>query len=291
MLLVRSDSLDAHTNLAAEELLMERVGEFGSILFLWQSRKAVVIGKNQNPWKECRWRKLFSEGGQLGRRVSGGGAVYQDEGNLNYCFFIERGQYKPDEPYERVIEALDTLGIPAARSGKSSIYAGGRKVSGNAFCLRKNAAMHHGTLLVSTDMEPLHDCLVLNPAPIQDKAVASIPAKTVNLSELRSGLQVSDVRSALADAFGSVYGHDETAGLELLDRNSLLKETEKHAGWDWLFGHTPVFETELPGIGWFQVKKGLIQQVRLTQPVNEDVKGKTFTPESLSLPQCSTDWF
>ena len=111
MLIVESQSLDVYRNLAIEEYLMEQVTDRGPVLFLWRSDRAVVIGKNQNPWRECRLDRMQADGVPLARRISGGGTVYHDEGNLNYCVMVDRAIYRKDQAYEMVIRALDSFGL------------------------------------------------------------------------------------------------------------------------------------------------------------------------------------
>ena len=112
MLIVQSSSTDVYRNLAIEEYLMEHAVDHGPVLFLWQSDCAVVMGKNQNPWRECRLNLMREEGIPLARRISGGGTVYHDIGNLNYCVIVDRTQYREEQAYKMVSEALEIFGNP-----------------------------------------------------------------------------------------------------------------------------------------------------------------------------------
>lgn len=153
-LIYKSDSLDPWYNLAVEEILLDTVRD-GFILYLWQNRDTVVIGKNQNPWKECRVRMLEKDGGYLARRLSGGGAVFHDLGNLNFTFLMNRSDYDLEKQVNVILTAVRSLGIPAEKNGRNDLVINGRKFSGNAFCFRKNSAYHHGTILVSSSLEKM----------------------------------------------------------------------------------------------------------------------------------------
>ena len=178
MLVVRTENLDPWRNLALEELCLDRVGQGGRILFLWQSSDAVVVGKNQNPWLECSLTAMEKGGAKLARRLSGGGAVFHDSGNLNFAFLMPRREYKDKTIFNIVIKALKHFDVQAAVMGKSSLAVNGRKVSGNAFCYRHENVLHHGTLLISTDLEKMNRYLASTHRHIRSRAIGSNPAIT-----------------------------------------------------------------------------------------------------------------
>ncbi|MDF7801005.1 biotin/lipoate A/B protein ligase family protein [Pontiellaceae bacterium B1224] len=242
MLICESRSMDVFHNLAIEEYLMDYVTDCGPILFLWQSECAVVIGKNQNPWKECRLDWMEKEGVPLARRISGGGTVYHDAGNLNYCVITARETYREEQAYRLIFQALERFGIRAEKTGKSNLSVNGLKFSGNAFAFRKGRAMHHGTLLLQTDLERLNRYLGSMVDGIETHAIASVPATVTNLN-----LQKADLADAIKLCFQSEYGTGNPAyyGEQDLDAARLNEIKSRQISNDWKFGATPRFVVEM----------------------------------------------
>lgn len=247
---VRSDSLDPYVNLALEQQLFDDLSPDEVVLYLWQNRSSVVIGRHQNPWIECDLDAMRLENVQLVRRVSGGGAVYHDPGNGNFTFLAPASAYSERRQFSLVIAALRKLGIEAVLSERNDILIGNRKVSGNAFRYRKDKSYHHGTLLVATDLDRL--TRFLNPTAggvLESKGIASVRSRVVNLSELHRGLTWDDVCEALIAAADSEYGSasahlrsSPSVGERPLATPDALSERQRElAGWEWIFGHTPDF--------------------------------------------------
>src|SRR6056297_3762446 len=143
-----STSFDPWHNLAFEEYLLNQVEENEVILYLWQNDNTGVIGRNQNAWKECRSELLAEEGGKLARRLSGGGAVYHDLGNLNFTFIMDKDNYNLKKQLKVILEAVRDQGIEAEFSGRNDLVVKSKKFSGNAFYFGSETAYHHGTILV-----------------------------------------------------------------------------------------------------------------------------------------------
>jgi len=241
MLVIRSDQQNPHYNLALEESLLNRVDEHDYILLFYQNENAVVIGKNQNPWRECRLPLMREEGCALARRITGGGAVYHDLGNLNFSFMMRRTAYKEQRQYEIILAALDTLGVAAHIEGRTSLYYKDRKFSGHAFCFRKNAALHHGTLLLRSDLDKLQRYLGEAVSNIDTKAVASIPAKVMNLSEIVPSIDATSMMDLIVEAASKAF--DRTPLLQDVDSLGLdvVGKARQQASWEWLYGRTPAF--------------------------------------------------
>ena len=148
-----TDKMNPYENLAREQVLLEDGPKDGVVLYLWQNEKTVVIGRNQNAFKECRVSLLEEEGGHLARRLSGGGAVFHDSGNLNFTFILPREDFDIPRQMEVIRLACLHFGIPAEISGRNDLTANGQKFSGNAFYTSESRAYHHGTILLNADME------------------------------------------------------------------------------------------------------------------------------------------
>ncbi|TAN37814.1 MAG: hypothetical protein EPN23_04685 [Verrucomicrobia bacterium] len=258
MFLVRTENLDVHRNLALEECLLDRAAAHGPALFLWRSAGAVVIGKNQNPWREVNLAVLRAEGLALARRISGGGTVFHDAGNLNYALCLSRDSYDQDEVFDRLVRAFQRAGIPAARGPHHGLLAAGRKFSGSAFCFRRHGALHHGTLLINANLERLQRTLT-GGLGLTTRAIASHPMPVVNLAELQPGC---DVERIVIEAFAQ---DAETVDDEFLETLPWRELAERHRSWDWQFGHTPPFEVKI-GNAVARVEHGKITNLPEIQP-------------------------
>lgn len=229
-----SDQLDPYRNLATEEWLLDRAADEAPVLFLWQSAPAVIIGKNQNPWCECDTGWMHAHEVLLARRVSGGGAVYHDEGNLNYAFFMPRTAYRAEDLFAWIAALLADLGFAAERMNRTSLAVEGLKVSGNAFCFRRNAALHHGTLLIDSDLAALKNALRPSSWTFDTRATASIRSRVRNLSTPDSPLSVQQVRDAFMARCGA--GRMDAPPADELSARTACMQSE-----EWLFRQTPPF--------------------------------------------------
>lgn len=150
---IESGSLNPYLNMGLEEYLMYHTGREECILYLWQNERTVVIGRNQNAWKECQTEELEGDGGYLARRLSGGGAVFHDLGNLNFTFLVRKENFNVEKQTEVILRAVNSLGIHAEKSGRNDITVDGCKFSGNAYFRTGDYCYHHGTILLHADRE------------------------------------------------------------------------------------------------------------------------------------------
>lgn len=235
--LYESRSFDPHHNLAVEQVLLEGVREGQCILYLWQNQNTVVIGRNQNAWKECRVELLRQEGGTLARRLSGGGAVFHDLGNLNFTFLLPTEDYDLRRQQSVIKGACDRLGIPTELSGRNDILADGRKFSGNAFYHAGGRSYHHGTLMIDVDGEKMKRYLSPSAKKLAAKSVSSVRSRVVNLKTLNHTLTVDDMKMNLARSFSDVYGREpQVLSDNDLDQDRVGRLTEKNGSGDWLYG-------------------------------------------------------
>ena len=243
--LYESNSFDPYLNLATEQYLMETVEEDACILFLWQNQNTVVIGKNQNAWKECRTALLQEEGGFLARRLSGGGAVFHDLGNLNFTFLMPQAEYDLDKQFSVIAEAVTLLGLQAERSGRNDVLIDGRKFSGNAFFKHDGKAYHHGTLLIDVDMGKLGRYLNPSKAKLQAKGVDSVRSRVVNLKELSPDITIASMKEAMAKAFAKVYDKPMTVITDKdFDHAAIEALRHRNAGWEWNYGQKLPFSAQ-----------------------------------------------
>jgi len=228
---------DPYKNLALEEYLLKQVKDDEVILYLWQNERTVVIGKNQNPWKECKLAELEEDDGHLVRRLSGGGAVFHDLGNLNFTFLATKDNYDVDRQLEVILRAVNRLGIPAEKSGRNDITVEGKKFSGNAFYSDGVHCYHHGTILIKVDMSKLSHYLNVSREKLVSKGVESVRARVTNLTEYIPELNIDQMRQGLVKSYGEVY---ELTPAELksddLDILKLEKLENKFASWEWILG-------------------------------------------------------
>ena len=228
---------DPHENLAAEKILMDALQPGEAMLYLWQNLNTVVIGKNQNAWLECRTSLLEEEGGKLARRLSGGGAVFHDLGNLNFTFLMCKEDYDLDKQIEVIRQACALAGIQVEKSGRNDLLADGKKYSGNAFYQDIVLAYHHGTLMVDVDKDKLGRYLSPPKAKLEAKGVASVRSRVVNLSEFAPGLTIRKMRENMTQAFRNVYGlSPEIFTLTEQMQQDIRGLKEIYSSWEYLYG-------------------------------------------------------
>lgn len=243
--LLISNQHNPYLNIAVENHLLT-VPTDEVTLYLWQNRRTVVIGQNQNPYAECDVELLEREGGFVMRRRTGGGAVYHDLGNINFSFVVPPSQYDVTRQFSVLQRTLAAFGLEAEVSGRNDLLCQGRKFSGNAFSRGRCQRLHHGTILIRTDVEQLQRYLRVKPAKLQKHGVASVRSRVVNLSELNPAITAQTIVPPLIGAFEAVYGAPLT---ELdFDQLSQLPEVQAlcddFAGQEWKYGRWRQFEAQ-----------------------------------------------
>lgn len=240
-----TECTNPYRNIATERELLEAVEPGCCILYLWQNENTVVIGRNQNAWLECRTTLLENENGLLARRLSGGGAVFHDLGNLNFTFIMRQEDYDLDRQLSVIEEACSYAGICVERSGRNDLLANGHKFSGNAFYHAQGRAYHHGTLLVNADMSKLGRYLTPPKAKLEAKGVASVRSRVINLKELSPELTCEKLAELMIAAFGKVYNLSPQAFSLSPAQLSTIDTYEKElASWQWLYGQKLPFTME-----------------------------------------------
>lgn len=232
-------------NIAIEEYLTRHVGEDEVTLYLWQNEKTVVIGRNQNAWRECNVEKLAADGGYLTRRLSGGGAVYHNTGNVNFTFCAPEALYDVDKQVSVIAAAARTFGISVEKTGRNDIMADGKKFSGNAFWKSGGKCYHHGTILIAENMANMVKYLDTDGSKLRAKSVPSVPARVVNLADLNPAVTPESFRRAMVKAFGDVYGGEPKILTDAdLDWKEIGEREAFFASDEWRFGHQLAFTNQ-----------------------------------------------
>ncbi|MDR0770256.1 MAG: lipoate--protein ligase [Burkholderiales bacterium] len=276
--LLFSDSHDPLFNLAVEDCIFRQMPADSAVLFLWRNDHTVVIGRAQNPWKECNTQRMTEDGVTLARRQSGGGAVFHDLGNTCFTFMAGKPGYDKAVSTQILLNALHTLGIAAEASGRNDLVVqvadGPRKISGSAYRETLDRGFHHGTMLLNTNLTRLADYLNPDPKKLQAKGVASIRSRVANLSEFKPDIDHAQLCTALTQAFFAHYGSETTAEHispeAFPDLPGFAEQYAKQKSWGWNFGRTPDFMHTLDTrFAWggvelhFDVENGVISRARL----------------------------
>jgi len=218
-----SNESNAYYNLAVEKLLLN-ASLSAPHLFLWQSKNAVVIGAHQNPYAECNLAKMQEDGVQLTRRISGGGAVYHDLGNLNFCFVCPKSLYSEENQTKLIANALLKQNINVELSGRNDLTVNGFKISGNAYYRTKQNCLHHGTLLIASDLTRLSSYLTPPIEKLEKSGVKSIKSRVINLSEVNADLTVEKVKNAIIEEFFAIFGNKKQVLVEDLFTSLQIEE-------------------------------------------------------------------
>ncbi|HTX88170.1 MAG TPA: lipoate--protein ligase [Bacteroidales bacterium] len=274
MLIIRRHNTDPYFNLATEEYVLKEIPE--DSFMLWRNAPSIIVGKHQNTLAEINLEYVKENRIAVVRRLSGGGAVFHDLGNINFTF-IQTGEddnlidfRKYTEP---ILEVLVGLGIDARFEGRNDLTIEGRKFSGNAEHIWKNRILHHGTLLFSSHMPDLSQALNADPVKFRDKAVKSVRSRVTNISEhLKEPMEVMQFAERIQDHMVKKYPDAKFYDLDESDHGKIRELVEsKYGTWDWNFGYSPqynfkkILRTEHSGTLEFNldVKDGMIGKVKI----------------------------
>ncbi len=265
-----SESTDAYFNLASEEYLLKHTDE--EVFYLWRNDNAIIVGKNQNTLSEINVDYVKDKNIKVVRRLTGGGAVYHDLGNLNYTFIENKKKNFNDFRgfCEPITMALNEMGVATEFSGRNDMTIEGKKFSGTAQCKYKERVMHHGTLLFSSVKADISGALKPRDIKFTGKSVKSVASRITNISDhLNKEMDVIEFRNRLMKSVAG--GMDKITTFTEREVVEILRlRDEKYAKWEWNYGHSPKFEMTKEGrfIGGtievtLEVKKGYIEKVRI----------------------------
>lgn len=226
---IKSDIINPYLNLAAETVMLTKAEKNTAYFFLWANEPTVVIGANQNPFSECDLVAMQKNGVHLARRITGGGAVYHDGGNLNFSFIMPNSLYNVSRQLKVICSALKTFGISAEPTGRNDLTVGGFKISGNAFYKGKTHSLHHGTLLINADFTALSGYLTPKKIKLAKKGVSSVRSRVKNLCEF-ADFSLNDLKQRLFDAFSEEYKKEfSIKALSSEQQKALSSEQQKSA--------------------------------------------------------------
>lgn len=244
MFLIHQTSTNPYFNIASEEYLLKNFTE--DIFIIYRNKPSIIVGKHQNAIAEINLEFVKRKGLHVVRRLSGGGTVYHDLGNINYTFIANgsEGNMVDFRKYTQpIIEVLQSLGVDARIGGKNDIRVGDRKISGNAEHVFKNRVLHHGTLLLNSNLDELNESIKVNPNTYNDKAVKSIRSHVANISEyLKDNLTIDEFVCTILDHIKKQFPNAKEYQYSIQDSNSINQLiATKYSTWEWNFGYSPSY--------------------------------------------------
>lgn len=279
---IDNDRMDPYFNLAADEYLLKHTDD--EVFSLWRDEPCIIVGKNQNTLSEINIDFVREHQLKVVRRMTGGGAVFHDPGNICYTFIVNNeGGLNFEKFAVPIIHVLKSLGINAEFSGRNDLLIDGRKFSGTAQCKYKNRILHHGTLLFSSDMGALADALRPAQGKFQDKGIKSVSSRVTNISShLKEKMSVEEFKDYIYDYLLKDTGCLlETYSSFEIKKIEEIRDKRYHT-WEWNYGHSPQYQyrntAKLRG-GHVEVildvKKGCIADIKIYGDFfgSEDISG------------------
>ncbi|MGX5790090.1 lipoate--protein ligase [Staphylococcus equorum] len=244
-----NDITDPTLNLAMEEYVLKNMPKDDSYFLFYVNRPSIIIGKNQNTIEEVNKPYIDAHNIDVVRRISGGGAVYHDEGNLNFSFITDddgNSFHNFKKFTEPIVEALKSLGVDAEMTGRNDIQVGKVKISGNAMVKVKERMFSHGTLMLNSELSEVQNALKVNPAKIKSKGIKSVRSRVANISEfLEEPIDIDDFKEIILKTIFGEADQVETYQLTDEDWKNIEKlSNEKYRTWGWNYGRNPKYNFE-----------------------------------------------
>lgn len=293
MIIINNGVTNPYFNLAAEEYLLKNFTD--DVFMLWQNEPCIVVGKHQNAMGEINHRFVAKNGIKVARRISGGGTVYHDFGNLNFTFIKngKEGKLVDFKAFTQpIINVLCEFGIEAYFGGNNDIRIGNKKISGNAEHIYKNRVLHHGTLLFNSDLDKLDKAIHVRLENYTDKAVKSVRARVGNISEfLNSDITLNRFKKAIFDSIKTQqfyqFTEKDIVAVENLVQNKFVKE-------EWIYGYSPSYELKREAkIGdeivtiYVKIKKAIVAAAEISasnpfySELSKQLVTKSYVPYSI----------
>jgi lipoate---protein ligase len=284
MLLISHNITQPYFNIASEEYLLRNFTD--DVFMLYQNTPSVIVGKHQNTYAEINYWHTSANNIDVVRRLSGGGTVYHDLGNLNFTF-IQNGLDGNLVDFKRFIEpilqVLQMLGVNATRSGRNDLIINNLKFSGNAEHVYKNRTLHHGTLLFSSQLQSLGKSLQVQSSQYTDKAVKSVRSKVTNIIDhLPTTITLEEFRQHILSHISKTIPKVESYIFSETDISNIIQlVAEKYETWEWNFAYSPKFTIAKTGMAQkneinltLDVEKGIIKQahIKINQQQHRDIE-------------------
>lgn len=276
MIYIESNNFDPAFNLALEQYIFDYLDPKQNYFMFWQNKNTIVVGKNQNTVREINTDFVKENDIKVVRRLSGGGAVYHDLGNLNFTYIISNEYNMADFDfkffYQPVIKALAYFGISAEANGRNDIVIDGKKFSGNAQYAKKGRIMHHGTLMYDSDLHVLANALRVSKDKIKSKGIKSVHSRVTNIKDYMSDdIPLQQFKEILLE---QMFLNEplKTYHLTTQDIEKIIQiKEEKYDTWEWNYGRSPgysiVKERRIEGCGSIElhmdIQNGIIQGIHI----------------------------
>lgn len=273
MYYLESSETDPHFNLALEQYVFDGLPQEHEYFMLWRNDNAIIVGKHQNTAGEINAAYVREKGIRVARRLSGGGAVYHDLGNVNFTFIVNSrnlGSFDFASFCRPVARALAGLGVTAEINGRNDMTIDGKKFSGNAQYCKRGRVMHHGTVLYDSDLGVVGEALVVPKDKIESKGLKSVQSRVTNVkAHMREDIPVERFIAALRDA---MFRENDLVPYPLTpeDLAAVKKlQREVYDTWEWNFGASPAYsirkERRIEGCGkvevFMNVERGVITEL------------------------------